>query len=356
MVIELIDDKAAWDRFVDESPNSMLFHKWDFLSIMEKYSGYKLYPWGIYLDGELVAVLPLFFNKIKGMRLVYSPPRTTTANVPYLGFAYSPASAGMRQREKESYLAYIIDETESVIRRLSPNYLSIALQPGDVDIRPYMWNGYEPVLMYSYIIDLNRPLDSIWSGLDSSCRTSIKNGSKRNPSVVRSYDADTLFGMMRQRLNNPKTFYHQQSPDYLKELLMAFPDNIKMFSYYCGEELICNSVFYEYRDHCIGWMGAAGALTSVDINEYMIWDSIKKAKEAGIKKFENLGASERRLNSFKTKFNPTLTPYFYMVKRDPLYKAASGTSEMVGTMIRKAAGSPASPVNRYSDMAGAGNE
>lgn len=355
MAIELIGDKATWDRFVDESPNSLLFHRWDFLRVVEKYTGYELFPWGIYMGEELVSVIPLFLNKRKGMRFVYSPPQTTLSNVPYLSFAYSRAYGNMKQREKESYLSYITGEADKAIRRLSPNYVSLALEPGDVDIRPYLWNGYEPILQYTYIIDLDRPLDTIWNGLDSACRSAIRNESKRNPSIVRSYDADTLFRMMRQRLNNPKTFYHQQSPDYLKELLRAFPDNIRMFSYYSGEELIGSSVFYEYRGHCIGWMGAAGALTSMDINEFMIWDNIKKAKEAGLKKFENLGASERRLNHFKTKFNPALTPYFYMVKMDAVYRAAIGTSEMLDRMLRKRAGPSASPVNRYSDMASMGN-
>lgn len=48
MTVTMINDKDLWDRFVDESPYGLLFHKWDFLHIIEKHTGYQLLPYGVY--------------------------------------------------------------------------------------------------------------------------------------------------------------------------------------------------------------------------------------------------------------------------------------------------------------------
>jgi lipid II:glycine glycyltransferase (peptidoglycan interpeptide bridge formation enzyme) len=191
-------------------------------------------------------------------------------------------------------------------------------------------NGYEALLMYTYTIDLTRPLETIWKELDGSCRKTITATSKVKPSIERSHDAKALFDVMRERLAfNEKTFFQSQTPEYLKEMMMIFPDNIKMYSVYVEGKIVAGCVNYEYRKRCTGWMGAPAANDRKDINEYMLWELIKKAREEGFIAYENLGADEKRLNPFKSKFNPSLTPYFYMVKRDGLYRTASNTSEIL---------------------------
>jgi len=39
MAVELLEDKRRWDRFVETSPQGLLFHKWDFLKTVERHSG-----------------------------------------------------------------------------------------------------------------------------------------------------------------------------------------------------------------------------------------------------------------------------------------------------------------------------
>jgi hypothetical protein len=334
MSIEIINDKVQWDRLVDESPNSLLFHKWDFLKLVEKHTGYELFPYGIFQGQEPIAVIPIFYIRKKGLKFAYSPPQATLSYIPYMGFAFSKAYGELRQREKEGYLLYMLQELEKVLSHLSPNYVSLALEPGDVDARPYQMNGYEALLQYTYLIGLERPLEDIWDTFDSSCKKTIKDAAKLNPSVERANDSKVLFDMMRERLAfNEKTFFHAQSHEYLKDIMSAFPDNLKMYFVYVDGELAGASLNYGYRKRCIGWMGAPATKKHMGVNEYMIWDLIKKAKEEGFSELENLGADEKRLNPFKSKFGPSLLPYYYMVKRDALYRAANNTSEMLTRMI-----------------------
>ncbi|HTY91875.1 MAG TPA: GNAT family N-acetyltransferase [Methanocella sp.] len=332
--IEPIGNKSLWDKFIDESPNSLLFHKWDFLKIAEKYTGYKVYAYGFYRRDELISVLPIFHKKRKGMNFVYSPPQTTLSYIPYMGFAFSPTYYHLNQHEKESGLCSMISEMDQVLRGLSANYVSYATVPGDVDSRPYIWNGYEALLQYTYVIDLERPLEAIWEEFDRNCRKRIEAAEKLRPSVIRSDDSGTLFRIMRERFaDQGDTFFHRQTPEYLKELLSTFPDEIKMYFIYSGDELIGADVNCEYKDLCMSWMGTAVMKENLNANEYMLWEIIKGAKDAGKKRYENLGADEKRLNDFKAKFNPSLIPYFYIIKKNILYRT---TSYIMEKMSKKA--------------------
>jgi hypothetical protein len=312
----------------------MLFHRWDFLKIIEKYTGYRLLTCGIYKGEELVSILPLYYKRKKGLSFVYSPPQTTLSYVPYMGFALGPGYPGMRPREKEDLLCYIIGEADRAIKSLSPNYLSLTVASGNVDVRPYLWNGYGCELQYTYYIDLERPPEKVLGSFEKNCRQDIAAASKLNLSIERSNDAAPMFGMMRERLASVgNTFFHRQSPAYVNELLDAFPDNLKMYCLYNGDDFTGAAVNCEYKGHCIGWMGTASAKGGINVNEYLLWEVMKKYRAAGCRIFENLGADELRLNTFKSKFNPTLVPYFYAIKKDRLFRAASYGSEKLARIL-----------------------
>jgi hypothetical protein len=44
MLVELLDDKKLWDQFVENSPQGLLFHKWDFLKTVKRHSKCQFLP------------------------------------------------------------------------------------------------------------------------------------------------------------------------------------------------------------------------------------------------------------------------------------------------------------------------
>lgn len=331
---EPVTDKALWDRFVDESPNAQLFHKWDFLRIQEKYTGYRLYPCGIYHGDELISIIPLFHKKKKGFNFVYSPPQAKLSYIPYMSFALSPAYYRLPPREKIGAMCQIVSEADRFARRFSPGYTSFAVGPGEVDTRPYVWNGFETELMYTYTFDLSKPVEELWGSLDKHCRTNIVGARKENLAITESRDAKKFFDLMRSRLDDEgSTFFHRQTHRYLEEMIATFPDYVKLYFLYRGDELIGADVNYEYNGWCTSWMGTAAGRAGFNANEYLLWELITRAKAAGFRTYENLGADELRLNLFKSKFNPDLVPYFYFTKKNRLFKLATYGSEKVSKIL-----------------------
>jgi hypothetical protein len=69
----LIDDEERWDTFVDESASGRLFHKWDFMKITGKHTGFKFPHYGIFKGNELIGIFPLFQKQMHGINLLLSP-------------------------------------------------------------------------------------------------------------------------------------------------------------------------------------------------------------------------------------------------------------------------------------------
>lgn len=317
MPVELINDRILWDRFIDESPYGSIFHKWDFLKIVEKYTGYKLLTYGIYRGNELVCVFPLYYRVYMGLKLVFSPPPQSC--LPYLGFVMGPQYDALRQKRRESYLEDMVAGIDSEISTLSPNYVSLSTVPGWQDIRPFKWNGYSLDVSYDYLISIHN-IDDIWDGFDSTCRKNIRNSSK-NPLVLKQVaDAGTFYRIMGERLSvkGQATIYQSSDPGYLEEILSAYPDNVKMYFLYDRNDIAGLQVTCEYRNKLVLWLGSANG----HYNEYLIWELIKDVSSRGFKEFEIPDADTRRLTPFKAKFNPSLESGYLMHKKDAVGRLA----------------------------------
>lgn len=334
MPAELIEDQRMWDQFIDRSDNGTIFHKWDFLNILQKYTRYRLFRYGIFEGDTLIGVIPIFYNNSYGLKMVYSPPPTSMVYVPYLGLAIGPEMEELKQREREKRWNYIAEQLDREITKISPNYVTIRLTPGIGDVRPFIWNGYEAELRYTYMIDLEKPLEKIEKDIEKKCRRLINRFSNYPLEIKRTYDVYTFIEAQRKGLNKVgKTFFHRQSPEYIKEVLQAFPDNVKMYFVYNGDDLLGIKVVCDFNGRSIAWMGNTAIHQNLATNEYMWWELIKRAKLEGHKTYENVGAGEKRLNFAKTKFNPVLVPCFNILKKDIFYKTAKSSMTKIENAI-----------------------
>ena len=172
MTVELIEDKKIWDKLVDESPHATLSHKWDFLKIIEKYSGYKLYTYGVYKGDYLLGIYPLFYRRKLGLRTIYSPPMGAL----YLGFLVSNEFDELKQSKKESFLNSFLGEMENEIQMYAPDYTLIYTTPNFSDIRFYKWNNYTVSPEYTYSVNLNLSQEEMWNNLIQRYRRCDKAG------------------------------------------------------------------------------------------------------------------------------------------------------------------------------------
>ena len=218
MVVEMIQNKEVWDGFVDKSPYGLIFHKWDFLKIVEQYSGYKLFTCGIYRGDSLIGVFPLFYKKILLLKTIFSPP--PQSGIPYLGFVMNSEYDELKQDKKETYLAQVINE---VNQSLSPNYTSVSTVSNFMDVRPFKWENYDVTPDYNYVMNLDKDLKIIWNDFKKNLRKQLSGPDVLKLRLISSNNIEQFYNFMGQRYKEQGLTYPIYCVEYLEALFEAYP-------------------------------------------------------------------------------------------------------------------------------------
>jgi len=308
-------DAKRWNSIIDSSLNGTLYHRWEWLKVIEKNSNSKLYPL-VFFDAEdnrPFGAIPIFYMKKLGMKMIFSPPPGSSVTLgPVI------INKGYKQHKFElSYLDFQND-IEDFFRKFRADYINIITSPGLQDIRPFSWANYEVSPLYTYKIGLKQGENSVWSNLSQSLKTNIKKAPQRGISVIESPDlkaVEYVHNLLVQR-------YAQQNRgvamklDYLKDLFNTFgKDNLKVYLANYDSKVIGGQLCVIYKDTTVSWCGGNRAESNnLESNELLMWHTIQKAITNGSNWFEIEGANTRHLCDAKSRYCPELSIYFKLKK------------------------------------------
>jgi hypothetical protein len=313
--VEFIKDKDLWDRFIDNSPYGLLSHKWNYLKIIEKHSGYRLSTCGVFKGDLLIGVIPFFCKNLLGRNAIFSPPPKTAT--PYMGFVMSSDYYVSSQLKKENLLNYFVEEMEKEFKARSPFYIEISVVPNFPDIRSYKWNNYSIGVGHTFVINLDNPIEHIWKNFHKNLKSKLRAAEKCGFEITSKKDTAILYRMIADRYAEQKLSNPLISEDYLKDLSINYPENIK-FYYILNEsgDAISATATQEYKERFIDWIGSTKSINYV--NEYMEWRLMQEAKSRNYRIFDFAGAGVKNISMFKSKFNPVLEVCYKAQKKDLL--------------------------------------
>jgi hypothetical protein len=328
MVVELLEDKGRWDKFVEASPEGSLFHKWDFLKTVERHSRSRFLPYCVYSGEELRCIFPFFTGRRHGLTAMKSPPRL--AQIPYLGPAFDPSVQARRAVGKEKILDQVIGEVCREIDTIAPNIVSITTVPNFIDVRFFIWKNYREHARMTYVIDLERSLDEIWASFSRHCRQKIRQLSAYSPEIQQTKDVMPMLDIWRTRFSELGIEVPLLSDSYLKELVAAFPQEMTVYNLIIdGRLAAAEACCVMQKERYAIWIGGSSARKDLGVNEYLDWEVTKRAKSEGFKKLD-LGPSDAGPSQYKSKFNPVLELYWTVEKTDTLHKIHSAGKKLRG--------------------------
>lgn len=163
-------DLPAWDALVDASPQASLFCK----SWWLKAACGEVRVLG-YSDGnQLVAGIPLYYERHMGVRICCMPKHTQT-----LGVVIAPVDAKhvtVQSRETE-ILSVFAERLEQ-----EPIFIQ-AFHPASQNWLPFYWRGFMQTTHYTYVLDNLESTSRLWDGLAPERRTNIRKAQKSNVRV-----------------------------------------------------------------------------------------------------------------------------------------------------------------------------
>jgi hypothetical protein len=307
------DDEKEWNTIISQSFHGTIFHQWNWLKITEKHSEMKLYPLIVMRGNNPLGIIPLFFQKIGPVRMVFSPP--PRAALFYLG----PVLIGydkLKQEKRENNYIEFQKHVENFIKYdLKANYINISLSPDLQDPRPFGWAGYTIKMDYDYITDLTIGLDCLLQSLDKRRRQNLNRARKRGISIEMGgkEEFEVILDLMDIRYAQ-QTLFNMESRRYLLDIYDAYKENIKIFIAKIDDEIISGNIDFQNKDKHYSWIGNPKPKIplSPSPNDLLIWESIRYAHERGCNYYITMSAAgNKRLHSYyAAKFNPKLNIRF----------------------------------------------
>jgi lipid II:glycine glycyltransferase (peptidoglycan interpeptide bridge formation enzyme) len=318
-----------WDSLIQNSDQGTVFHKFDWLKLMEKYTNTKLILLITTNGDKIFAGIPFFIQErfASLIKITLSPPYPTL--VPYLG----PFFIGYNfwKENKRIYLLRCFQKKldHYLYSNIKPHSISIITPPNMLDMRPFLRAGYKVTPKYTYIADVS-DLKAVWKGFKKKLRNSIVRAEKIGLEV----EEDDLAGynlvmrLLSRRLKE-KGQRLDVSREYLLEVYRKFyPRNLRVLVCRYKQEEIGGLVFTVYKDKVSMWLSAAAKfLKGVSPNDFLYWETIKWANRNGFRYCEIIIADSQV--EYKSKYNFHLTLYYSGKKMRRGYELLANTYNVI---------------------------
>jgi FemAB-related protein (PEP-CTERM system-associated) len=288
-------DEDRWDRFVFAQPGGTFFHQMAWMRVVERTFGHQ--PQYAYAErlGSIVGIVPTFLvsNWMVGRALISSP---------------LAAYGGICADDPEAEIA-LLQFLKAQAKKQGVDYLELRNPEGEVEPE-FVANP-----LYS---DFSMPLagnsDQVLNSLPKDIRYMIRKAAKADLQIKRGPEYlevfYRLFAVNMHRLGTPVF------PRALfANLLSEFGKQIDVLVVYAGSQPVASAFSFLFRDtmhpYYIGGLPVARDLAA---NNFLWWELIKFAVEAGMKTFD-FGRSKKGTGAyaFKKKWNPQIKDLKYQV-------------------------------------------
>ena len=318
MTIEIkrIEDYDTWNRHVDQSLQSILYHQGGFLKTVEQHTDAKLHLLAGYKGQEPVGVLPVFELSKGPIRTAFSPP--PKLSIPYMGPAmlnYRKLKQGKREKRNRRFVDGCVDWIEET---LNARYIRIVTTDKYQDVRPFSWSGFDVTPKYTYHVSLSNNVETIKDGFSSSFRRYLQSDSNQSIKINEGGDQSIEFivSHLRERYQEQDKSLGIDS-GYVKSLNKNLPSEyVRPYLGHLDDEPVGgiialadeNTIYFSY--------GGARPKADAPINENVHWQIIKDGVSSDYAYYDLVGANTPSICKYKSKLNPEMAMYFEIEKGD----------------------------------------
>lgn len=282
-----------------------VFNEESWLSVYA--SGFNCY--GIFDEGNnLVGGFNLFeYNKI-GFKFIINPPFH-----PHCGLYLEDRNLSLVS--ENSFRKNVGKLLSEFLLTKGAALIDISFPEEFNDIQPFIWKGFNSGLKYTYLLNLEKTEDEIWSGFSSERRKSIRRGQDDKLEAKINDDFGVILALVE------KTFARQGmriNLRLLERILSEFHNLGKVMTstvYNPDGKAISASVFiYDSSGmyYLIG--GYDEAVKHHGAGALSFWQAIRYCKEKQLKKFDFEGSMIPSVERFFREFGGVLTPQMKIKK------------------------------------------
>lgn len=304
---------AAWDKFVESSPQGNIYSTTKWLKIIESSTDYKGHIFALFDKLDNIVAGCLFFSIKKIFEIINPPPLT-------------PFTTILFENKRTAKLSKIEAFHEEVIEKLGKklldyNYVLLLLHPSVQDLRPFTFRKWEENLHYTYFIDISDS-SRAWENLNESKRRGIKAAQAYGITVESSDDIDSFYDLYKKYFED-RNFNKLVQKELVKKILDL--ENSELYAAKKDGKNIAFLLIVFDR----GFIYTLLTATEPEFRKYqslslLVWEIIKQNPKK-IPKIDFVGANISSISGFKRGFSTELVPY-YSIEKCP--------SRLVGLLVK----------------------
>lgn len=315
------EEYDQWDSFVDQARDGTIFHKSIWLKPIAEWQHLNFSIIASFKGGKLTGGMAFTWKKKFGMIPVIQMPLKT----PFFGPVISCSDT--------KYLSKIESQVHSATKVLTDFLMSeyqlfqAQFPPSFTDVRPYVWNGFEARIHYTYNAELNREMD-IQAAVDPDIRRRIKKALQSAHEIHEESTGD--FIALAWELEQ-KSFERQKfSMSYAgKEQFVAFikhlvqNDSAQVFTITYEKKPVASVIIIQDTAKGIAYYWLAGAdreYLNTGMNQLLLVKILEKYQQSDINRFDLVGADTESIARYKSTINLPLVPSFSVHKSTGMAK------------------------------------
>lgn len=290
-------DPGTWDELLLRFPARQVFHRRAWLDLLASSHGLTMTLLRLDAEGQLIGLWPVLGLRKGPLKIAGSPlPGWSTA---YLGPLFTDGSdvdaavAAALQHEAFRSTSYI--ET-----RVVNKHQKVCLAGHRFD----RLQDFE-----TYVLDLDRPEESVWEGLESRCRNTVRKAQKQGLVVRAETDDSFLDGFWQQSL---EVFGNWGlKPGFTRPFLQAMWQQLvpaglmTAFSAFEGDRRAASMVILHDDQTAYYQFGATDReRMHLSPNNLLLWEVIRAMQTRGIHTLDMVSSSGTA-GKFKRSFGPS---------------------------------------------------
>lgn len=336
-----IDDGDEWNDHVEASPAATPFHRFEALTLLAGETGTTLRPLVGHKGQEPVGVLPLFESAQGPLTEVRSPPAHEIFNLGPAPRNLAKLKQRKRERRHREFLESCIDWIEGT---LEPDYVDVRTTPNYPDVRPFTWRGFDVSAAYTYEVELEEDADEMLMRFSRDARSNVEDA-RESDLEIEDVDGEAgaeavewIIQRIRERHEDQEKTY-PISVSFARQLYERLPEGVvRPYVARVDGQRVGGMVSLAFGDTVYRWQGGATPDADVDVqvNDALDWHIMRDAWDRGYERYDLVGANNPRLCRYKSKFDPTPTPYYVATKETTRMRLARGAFHLVPEALRGA--------------------
>lgn len=302
------EEYDMWDNFVEESEQNSIFSKSFWADNICDYTKNKFHIYGVFnKNNELVAGLPLYSRR-KGMFLIAIYPPIT----PFMGVVYAKRKTDSFSKI-ESYQREVVSALNERIKK-DFDYVTLALHPTIIDVRPFKWEGWTIDVAYTYNANLS-DIKLLWEQIDKDTKYDIKKAEKNDLVFFESDDIKNFYEIYsstysRQKITAPVP------EDFIAGLYKKLKSKnlCKLYFVKKGSELIASAIVVFDSKMAYYLLAASNhEFKQYKASSLLLWKILENVSRK-YKEIDLVGANTPNIISFKRGYVSKLVPYYVASK------------------------------------------